>query len=319
MQLVTGGAGFLGSHLVDALVRMGKRVRVLDSLAARRGDDGARLRERIAKFGRAVEFVQGDVRDPDIVRRAVDGARRVFHLAHVTGSRLSIAEAGPCLETNVLGTQNLLDAMDRAHVEAFVLCSHGLVYGEAGTRASRETDAPAPTSPFAASMVAAEALTSAWAARTRGRVAIVRPFTTYGPRMRPDSAVRIFLEHADERREIGLFGQDTSRDLVYAGDVVRALVESRRAPAGEKPSVFNVAWGKPVGILELVREIEVVTGARVRTTCLPHQPGEPKHTWGSPDHTEELLDLRPKTPLSEGLSTTLRWLRRSGAARTTTP
>ncbi|MEZ4318534.1 MAG: NAD-dependent epimerase/dehydratase family protein [Myxococcota bacterium] len=313
MQLVTGGAGFLGSHLVDALVRMGKRVRVLDALIARPGEDGARQRDRVAKFGRAVDFVEGDVRDPLVVQRAMVGVKRVFHLGHFTGSRMSMPNAAACLETNVLGTQVVLDAMDAARVPSLVLCSHGCVYGEVRQRGAREGDAPSASTPFAASMVAAEALATAWQTTSRGAVSIVRPFTTYGPRMRPGSSVRAFLEAADSGRDAILFGQDTSRDYVFASDVVRVLVEARRVRSERGPAIFNAASGRPVGILELVREMEVITGSPIRTAFAARPPGDLRGSWGDPAHTSDKLGVRARTTLPEGLATTLRWLRKRPA------
>jgi len=309
MELVTGGAGFIGSHLVDALVRMGKSVRVLDELVSRPGDDGARKHDRVAKFGRKVEFRRGDIRDPKVVKRAVQGVKRVYHLAHHTGARASLNHAAACLEVNVLGTQNVLEAMDAAQVRSLVLCSHAHVYGDS-SHPSEESDPLEPVSPFGASMVAAEALAAAWQSHSSGSVSIVRPFTTYGPRMPPTSGVRLFLEAIDAGKDVHLFGQDSSRDYVFASDVVRVLVEARRYRSKKRPAVFNVATGHRTGITELLREMEVTTGKLARPVVMPTQPGDPQHMWGSPELTAATFGVRPSVPLAQGLQTTLDWLRR---------
>ncbi len=302
---------------------MDRRVRVLDTLRGSpdtRVVDVQRLEDRARKFGRGVDLVRGDIRDPAVVRKAMAGVGRVWHLAHVVGARASQIHPAETLETNVLGTQVLLDAMSDAKVDRLVHVSHGMVHGEAAGKAFSESDPLFATTPFAASMIAAEALVSAWHSatnRTRA-VSIVRPYTVYGPRMRPSSAVRSFMQAMLDRREIQLFGRNTARDYVFASDVIRVLLEARRVQTPHEPAIFNVATGRPVDLIELVRAIEVVVHARAKTRIQGRPLGDIRAFWGNPAHTEEVLGVRCRNDLDHGLKLTARWLDLSLRDRPTT-
>jgi nucleoside-diphosphate-sugar epimerase len=302
---------------------MGRPVRVLDTLRGSphsRAADVQRLEERVRKFGRAVEVVRGDVRDAAVVRKALEGVGRVWHLGHVVGARASQLHPTETLETNVLGTQVLLGQMDESGVDRLVLVSHGQVHGDASGRGFRESDPFFAHTPFAASMVAAEALVTAWhqSSNRERTVSIVRPYTVYGPRMRPTSAVRVFMQALLDRREVHVFGQSTARDYVFASDVVRVLLEARRVSTPDRPAIFNVATGVPTDTNELLRAIEVLVHARANVGVRPRPLGDLQAFWGDPTHTEDVLGLRCRTSLEEGLKLTARWLHLSMRDRPTT-
>lgn len=308
MHLIIGGAGFLGSHLVDELLQRGDRVRVLDAFTRRPNDDPQRKRRHVKRWGTRVDVVEGDVRDPIVVAKCLMGVRRVYHLGHFVGSRLSFTDSAECLGVNVMGTQTLLEAMDSHRVKNLVMVSSGSVYGDCPTGAV-EGDSTVAGSPFAASMIAAEALCQSWQASTASNAVIVRPFHVIGPRMRPDSAVRSFLTSTHRGRPLALFGSGTSRkDYVYAADVIDVLLQARRAISPSQPAIFNSCRGRTLSLLELVELVGQVTGRAPKIEFLPAPPGEVSISRGSTEHTARTLDCRAQVGIRRGLEHTLAWL-----------
>lgn len=305
----------MGSHLVRALTDSGRRVRVLDALVERSRDDAGRLRAAAERFGDRVELVHADVRDGPAVRRALEGIKRVVHLGHATGSRRSVADPTATLQTNVLGTQALLEAMEQTRVERLLLVSSVQVYGEGGARPSRESDLTCPANVYGASMVAAEALATAWQATSRGILTIVRPSTVYGPRLRPDSVVHRSIVALTTGRPLVVFGTgDGQRDLIHVQDVVRVLMSARRAERRDRPAVFNASTGLSTSVLELVTQLKVLLGRTTPVECLPSQPGDPKRLWADPSETARVLGVAPEVSLEAGLQQTIAWLTASGRA-----
>lgn len=311
MDLVAGGAGFIGSHLVDALLADDRPVRVLDALVKRPTDDGSRQRRAVERWAGRVDVREVDVRDPAGVRSALIGVTRVFHLAHATGSRNSVLDPIGTLRTNVEGTQVLLDGMERAGTPFLVLASSAQVYGSSLERASRETDLPAPGNPFGASMVAAEALVHAWQAMTRNTAVIVRCTSVYGPRIRPDSVVRRALEAVDAGHGLTLFGTGRSRrDYLHVEDAVRLLLAARPPASHPGIATFNASTGVATRTLDLVQQVSALTGRRANIECLPTPTGDPECIWADPSYTTSALGLTAQVALPEGLAQTLAWLRK---------
>lgn len=308
MHLVIGGAGFLGSHLVDELLIRGAKVRVLDAFARRPNDDPKRKRRHLKRWADRVDVIEGDVRDAEAVGTSLAGVRRVFHLGHFVGTRLSFTDPEECLDVNVRGTQTLLSGMESHQVKQLVLVSSGAVYGSCGHGAS-EQDLTTAHSPFAASMVAAEALVQSWQSTTQGNAAIVRPFNVFGPRMRPDSVIRSFLESAYRGRSLALFGTGESRrDYVYASDVVDVLLQARRAISEERPEVFNACRGRTVSLLELVELIGQITHKKTNIEFLPDQSGEVDISRGDDSYTGRALGVKAQVGLRQGIEQTFAWL-----------
>lgn len=309
MNAVTGGAGFIGSHLVDALHRSDREVRVLDALISRPADPGDRLRRRAARFPQSVELIEGDVRDREALRRLLPGCKRVFHLAGFVGVNPSTAEPGQCLEINVQGTAVLLEEMQRADVPQLVLVSTAAVYGPLHDgRPNVETRALRPMSTYGASMAAAEALAFSWQAQTGGHLTVLRPFNVYGPRMRPDSAMYRLLTSVCTGQSAVLFGDGhTTRDFVHVTDVLRALAAARGLRSRD-PVVVNVCTGVETSMLDLANTIRGVVGKSPDLELSPRLRCEPKRSVGSTRRMNEILGLTEPQRLDQGIGGTHAWL-----------
>ena len=241
MYLVTGGAGFIGSNIVEALVAAGDPVRVLD-------DFSNGLAANLEPFGNAVELIEGDIRDAEAVRRAVSGVRVVLHLAALGSVQRSVDDPATSNAVNVSGTVNVLDAARRAGVERVVFSSSSSVYGDNPEMPKHEGLTPAPISPYAVTKLAGEAY-----ARVFHRVygldtVCLRYFNVFGPRQRPDSAyaavIPLFMGWASEGTPLVINGDgEQSRDFTYVDNVVDANLKAVRAE-GVGGRVFNIACGE---------------------------------------------------------------------------
>ncbi len=310
--LVTGGAGFIGSHLAERLLRGGDEVAVLDDL-----DDAyapaLKLRNLAAvRRAGAAPLIRCDIRDPDAVVRAVAelAPDAIVHLAARTGVRPSVERPLLYEEVNVRGTFALLEAARRANVRRFVFASSSSVYGTAGERGSvRESDpVNAPISPYAATKIAGENAVHAYA-HLHGIAAVcLRFFTVYGPRQRPDLAIHRFAAAIERDEPIPLYGDGTSRrDYTYVGDAVEGIVAALRfARAFE---VFNIGSGRPIELLAMVRALERALGATARISTLPPQAGDVPVTFADIGKARTLLGYEPRTPFDDGIRAFVDWFR----------
>ena len=289
--LVTGGAGFIGSHLVDELVARGRQVAVLDDLSTGRRDNLARHADRIT-------FIEGGVEDPEVCRRACDGVSEIFHLA----SRVSVVEsvASPVLYREVVlgGTRNMLRAAEAAGARRLVLASSCSVYGDA-TPPISEAARLDPQSPYAAMKAEAEQ------ACREAEISTVCPrfFNVYGPRQRADSpysgVIAIFARMAADSTSPTVFGDGLqTRDFIHVSDVVRGLrlaVESTDVGGGE---AINFGTGIDTTILELASLLGC-PGPRFA----PARDGEVRHSAANPARGRELLEFEARVGLQSGLAT----------------
>lgn len=307
---VTGGAGFIGSHLVEALLARGDRVSVIDNL-----DDAydPRIKEAnlaaIAAFGAgASRLVRGDVRDPEALGAALEGAEAVVHLAARAGVRSSLIDPQLYTAVNVGGTAAVLDALRVRPGVRLVLASSSSVYGASARPPFDEDDAAdRPQSPYAATKRAAELLAHAAHAGWGTPVTCLRFFTVYGPRQRPEMAISRFLRLALAGEALPLYGDTrSSRDYTWVGDVVAAILASLDRP---RPyAVINVGGGRPVTLADLARAVGRATGRAVTVEELPPQPGDVPLTHASTARAEALLGWRPMVGLDEGLARTAAWM-----------
>ena len=300
--LVTGGAGFIGSHLVDALVGAGARVRVLDDLSS-----GSRA--NLEHLAGRVELILGDVREIADCRRACDGARRVFHLAALCSVPMSLRDPAATIAVNVGGTANVLAAAAGATAERVVYASSSSVYGDAPGLPQREGEEGVPLSPYALSKAMAEQLAEQFS-RTLGLQTVgLRYFNVYGPRQRPDGAYAAVVPRFLAARAAGLpmeihgDGAQT-RDFVYVGDAVAATLLAATAPPSACGRAYNVAGGRSVSVRELAAAVLELTGASAPPRHLPARPGDVPNSRADLGAAERDLGYRPSVGLAEGLRRT---------------
>lgn len=296
--LVTGGAGFIGSHLVEALVARGERVRVLDDFSTGRPDNLAAVADR-------VEVIEGDVCEAVLVERAMAGAEVVVHLAAVASVQASLEEPRRVWAVNVGGTLNLLEAARVEGVCRFVFASSAAVYGDQDDLPLREDLPVRPLSPYAASKVAGEALCRAYCASYGLPTVALRFFNVYGPRQDPRSpysgVISIFVDRMRRGLRPVVYGDGhQTRDFVYVADVVAAVLSAavREEAVG---GVFNVAGGHQTSVLELVEVLNRVLGTRLEPAFAPSRAGEVRHSVADVGRAREGLGWRASAELEEGL------------------
>ncbi|MCO5168030.1 MAG: SDR family NAD(P)-dependent oxidoreductase [Planctomycetes bacterium] len=309
--LVTGGAGFIGSHLVEALLRRGSAAVALDAFDPYY--DPALKRRTAARLAEAgAEVVEGDVRDPATVERALEGVDRVVHLAAMPGVRASIDDPLTTFDVNVRGLLVLLEAMRSRGVGALVSASSSSVYGGDATPPFRE-DQPAsrPLSPYAASKRAAELLCATYAElHGLGSIAL-RFFTVYGPRGRPDMAIGKFVRAALRDEPVPLLGDGSVvRDFTYVDDIVAGLLRAVDVVApGGGHDVVNLGGGATHAMKEVIALIEAATGRPLRLERRPPAPGDMQLTHADQARARARLGFEPRVPLAEGIRRTVAWAR----------
>ncbi|MFM8458524.1 MAG: GDP-mannose 4,6-dehydratase [Chthoniobacterales bacterium] len=307
--LITGGAGFIGSHCAAHYLREGWRVGVLDEF----NDfyDPAIKRANLAALPAQPEVFEGDVCDESAVQRAfASGWDVVLHLAARAGVRPSISQPDLYVRTNVLGTLRVLEAAVRGNAGKFVFASSSSVYGAADEVPFRETAPLRRTfSPYAATKVSGEQLCSVYSSLHNLPVVSLRFFTVYGPAQRPDLAIHKFTRAIWEGKPIPQFGDGSSRrDYTYIDDIVqgvRGAVEYQ----GAKYDVFNLGESETTTLSELIASIESALGKKAVIERKPDQPGDMPATWADISKARELLGYAPKTKISEGIPKFVDWFR----------
>jgi UDP-glucose 4-epimerase len=300
--LVTGGAGFIGSHVAEAFGRRGYEVRVLDDLST--GDR--------AHCDPAWDFREADVRDPRAVVEAAAGCEVVAHLAAYLSVPESFACYAECYRTNVLGTWNVLEACLSQRVRKLVFASSSAVYAELPDAPKSEADCPEPTSPYAVSKLEGEHLLEIYREQ-RGLASVaLRFFNVYGPRQPGDSAyaaaVPIFMERGLRGETLTIYGDGhQTRDFVFVDDVAESVLRAAEAPAS---GVFNIGTGYAIEILELARVITQLTGGASGRRFEPLRPGDVRSSTADVTRAQAALGWKPRCGLEQGLAATLAWYRR---------
>ncbi len=305
--LVTGGAGFIGSHLVQALVARGDSVRVLDSFDPYY--EVAVKERNLAPVMGEIELVRADLRDLDALAAAVRGVDSVVHLAARAGVRSSLRRPVAYMQVNVAGTQGLLEAMRDAGVRHLVAASSSSVYGARTQGPFRESDPlGTPSSPYAASKHAMEVVCRTWQQLFDLQLTMLRFFTVYGPRQRPDMAIHHFARKILRDEPITMFGDgSTLRDYTYIGDIVQGLLAAVDRPL--PCAVLNLGNTRPVRLDALIKALGQALGRPVRVERGGLQPGDVPLTWADVTLAQQLLGYQPRTTLEQGLAHFADWLR----------
>ena len=309
--LVTGGAGFIGSHLTEALLRRGDSVRVLDDLSTGR-------RENLAAFERDIELIIGDLRDPEVVARAVRGVDVVFHQGALPSVPRSIADPATVHDVNATGTLNVLLAARDAGVRRVVYASSSSVYGDSPTLPKREDMPIAPKSPYAASKLAGEQYCRAFAASYGMATVCLRYFNVFGPRQNPRSqyaaVVPRFIDALLDGARPVVFGDGRqSRDFTFVDNVVSANLRASLDASGT--GVFNIACGQAYTLLDLLAELGRVLGVNPEPVWEPGRAGDVKHSLADIEAARRHLGYEPQVGFREGIARTAEWFRsaRAGA------
>jgi UDP-glucose 4-epimerase len=306
--LVTGGAGFIGSHIATACVRRGDRVRVLDNLCSG-------YLSNLAEIKDDVEFIQGDVADPSIVARAVKGVDLVFHQAALASVPLSIERPLDTHHSCVTGTLTVLHESALAGVGRVVYAASSSAYGNNLYAAKRETDLPQVLSPYAAAKLAGELYCQAFYHSFGLETVGLRYFNVFGPRQDPDSpysaVIPLFVSAILKQQSPVIFGDgNQSRDFIFVGNVVQGnLLAAESAEAAGK--VFNLAQGKQTTLRQLLEFLSELLGLTVKPDFQPPRPGDVKESMADMSLTRAVLGFEPAITLEQGLRETIDYYRQS--------
>ncbi|HEY4730388.1 MAG TPA: NAD-dependent epimerase/dehydratase family protein [Myxococcales bacterium] len=308
-MLVTGGAGFIGSHLVPALLERGDEVSIVDNFDPFYPE---RLKRRA--LHPQARLLESDIRDQDAMHRAFGEMKPevVVHLAALAGVRPSLERPAAYMDVNVRGTASVLEAARKAGTARFVLGSSSSVYGAHARAPFRETARiDSPESPYAASKVASEVLARTFHNLYGVEVASLRFFTVYGPRQRPDLAIHKFSRRMLAGQSLPFYGDgSTRRDYTWVDDIIAGVLRACDVPL--QFDVLNLGGAQTTSLAELVTLLEEALGVRAVLERQPAQPGDVPLTSADVTHSGEVLGYAPRTPIRAGLRQFAQWLRSEG-------
>jgi len=308
--LITGGAGFIGSHLTEALVQREESVRVLDNFSTGRKDNIAHLLDRI-------ELMEGDIRDLSAVRRAMYGTDFVLHQAALPSVSRSIADPATTHEVNATGTLNVLIAAREAGAKRVVYASSSSVYGNSPLLPKREDMPPQPISPYASAKLAGENYCRTFTHVYGLQTVCLRYFNVFGPWQDPNSeysaAIPRFIALMLEGKSPTIYGDGLqSRDFTYVRNVVQANLLACQADEASC-GVYNVACGERHPLLRVIDTLNQILGRDVKPTFAPARPGDIRDSLACIDRATRILGYHPDTSLQAGLEYTVQWFRHSAS------
>jgi UDP-glucose 4-epimerase len=310
LYLVTGGAGFIGSNIVEELLQRGERVRVLDNFSTGR-------RENLAPFLARIELIEGDLRDPSAVRQTVEGADYVLHQAALPSVQRSIDDPLATHAANTTGTLNLLLAAHEAGVRRVVFAASSSVYGDSPTLPKREDMLPQPKSPYAVSKLTGEHYCRAFTEVHGLGTVCLRYFNVFGPRQDPASqyaaVIPLFITAMLGGEPPTVHGDGLqSRDFTYVSNVVHANLLAATVP-GVAGRVFNVACGQRYTLLDLIAALSDVLGTQIAPVHTDPRPGDVRHSLADITAAQEALGYQVVVDFHEGLRRTVAWYRTKAA------
>jgi nucleoside-diphosphate-sugar epimerase len=299
--LVTGGAGFIGSHLCAGLLARGAKVRVLDNFATG-------FRHNLAPFMADIELIEGDIRDPEVCKKAAQGTRFVFHQAALGSVPRSVDDPSTSIAINVTGTANVFAAARDAGVEQVVYASSSAVYGDSTRMPKREGEEGSPLSPYAVSKRLNEELADVYALCYGMKLIGLRYFNVYGPRPDPSgpyaAVVPRFFDAAGAGKAPVIYGDGLqSRDFTFVADVVEANLLAARAPLNST-AVCNIGAGSTTTVKQLAETICQIMGAKVGPIHEPERMGDVRHSQADASRAKQLFGFEAQVSLEEGLKRT---------------
>ncbi len=304
--LVTGGAGFIGSHIAEALVHRGDQVRVLDNLSTG-------FEHNLRHIAGDIELLEGDITDPQITAQAVRGVDCVFHHAALASVPLSVERPLDSHHACVTGTVNVLDAARRAGVRRVVYAASSTAYGETSFTTKRESDLPQPLSPYAAAKLAGEyycqAFTHAYGLETVG----LRYFNVFGPRQDPDSpysaVIPIFISRILQGKPPVVYGDgEQTRDFTFVKNVVHGNLLASEAPLATG-RIFNIADGRRTSLLQLIDSLGTALGCHVEPLLKPARTGDVKDSLADISQARSILGYEPQIDFATGLAMSIEFYR----------
>jgi UDP-glucose 4-epimerase len=301
--LVTGGAGFIGSHMVNQLVNKGYAVRVIDNLST-----GSLTNIKPLMENGKIDFVKGDIRDTSLVKQTIKDVDVVFHFAAITSVPFSVENPQVTYETNVAGTLNLLASCARQKVSKFIFISSCAVYGEPKYLPVDEKHPKCPISPYAESKLAAEHYCLGFHERQLCCSVVMRLFNVYGPRQGLNDysgVITKFIERSKQKLPLVVYGNGSqTRDFVNVQDVVDVFLASMEKSEAEG-EVFNVGSGKPTSINELAKTILELSGVNTTVSYGAPRLGDITNSYADISKAQKILGYQPKFSLTKGLEAML--------------
>jgi len=303
--LVTGGAGFIGSNIVEELVRLGHSVRVLDNFSTGK-------RENIAPFLKQIELIEGDIRDEAVCCRAVDGIDYVLHQAAMPSVPRSLAEPIHTSEVNIMGTIKLLTAAAKVKVRRFVYAASSSAYGDQPVQIKDEKLLPRPLSPYAAAKLAGEYFCHAYSQSMGLETVGLRYFNVFGPRQDPTSqysaVIPLFIKAVIEGRRPTIYGDGTqTRDFTYVANNVQANILAATTKKPVTGKIINIACGKSYSVLDLLKVINEALGKNIDPILVPERKGDIKHSLADISLAREMLNYKVEVDFTEGIKRTVEW------------
>jgi len=312
--LITGGAGFIGSHIATGLIQRGDCVRVFDNLATGQRSNLGHLEVGEPGSGAPVEFVEGDIRDFAAVRGAMDGIAGVFHEAAQVSVPRSIEEPMESYAINVTGSLNVVEAAHQAGVQRVVSAASSAAYGDSEELPKHEGMLPNPLSPYASGKLAMEQLLAVWGKVHSMHTVNLRYFNVFGPRQADDSpytgVIAIFARALIEGRPVTIFGDgEQTRDFTYIGNVVAANLAAMDVVGTEPGEVMNVGVGERVSLNQLYDAMAELAGVTDRPAYKEARAGDVRHSLASLERIRERLGYEPSVGFTEGIRETFDWYR----------
>jgi len=302
--LVTGGAGFIGSHLVEKLAKRG-RVKIIDDLSTGK-------RENIK--GLDVELIEADIRNLKTVQEACRGIDYIFHLAAIPSVSRSLKDPLPTNEVNIKGTLNLLIAAKENRIKRFIYSSSSSIYGENVKLPKVENMPPAPISPYGVSKLAAEYYCQFFFSVYHLKTIILRYFNVFGERQNPQgeyaAAIPKFITSALKNQSPIVYGNgEQERDFTYVENTVRATILASEAPEEAVGKVFNIASGKVKSVNEVLLSLSKILHQKIKPIYVKPRPGDIKNSWADISQSKKFLGYSPAVDFEKGMRQTINWLK----------
>lgn len=310
--LITGAGGFIGSHLTERLVRLGGRVRVFLRYNSR--NDRGQLEFIDERLKNKIEYFSGDLKDSEAVRRAVKGCDVVFHLGAIIAIPYSYVNPLDFVQTNVIGTANVLNASLEYRPKKIIITSTSEVYGTALYTPIDEKHPLQGQSPYSASKIAADKLSESYYNSFKLAIAVIRPFNTYGPRQSARAIVPTIIKQLLKGRQVRLGSLFPTRDMNFVGDIVDGFVKIAEVD-GSRGEVINIGSGREISIGDLARKIALLLDKKISIIKEPVRVrpdlSEVGQLLADNSKAKEILKWEPNTPLDKGLKITIEWMKRN--------